>query len=809
MRFQAAHKLVTYLLVLSALAALATTRALSASSAALFLALAAGSYLVDAGGKAALAIDRWARLVRGATGALLAVIVWRIWRRMPDADPAPAFDLILALLAYKLLFRRSHRDYVQIYALTFLLVLVASTVTATFLFVAAFAVYVVLATWALILFHLRREMEENYLVRHSAQAPSQKVGIGRILSSRRVVGRAFFGATFVVAAGVFLGALAVFALVPRLGAGFVLGGRAPTAVLGLTDEVAIGRFGTAATSRSDVVLRAMLPRIADLNDAKAQSAAAEQLYFRGAVYDTYENGRWIRSRRPELRTLVTEVGRRAYVGEPGETVTPTDGALAGAERQEIEAVGIPATALLAVDRAVAIELPAGRLGAGGPVRVAPRWSGETALRIGGESADALVTLAHAHYTAYSRPGAQGPPALEVPARLANLQVPDELRDVKVLGNRLGAAGDATADVTRRSRRSPGGCARGTATPPRRPRRRRAPTRSRTSCSPPVRGTASTSRPRRCCCCARPGCRLDTSPAFAGANGTRWAGTWPCAPIALTPGRRRSCRAPAGRVWTPLPRAGGASARTSGPDRRRAGLLLEPLGGWVRPGPPAGAGPEGVARRLGDRNARARPVASGVAGCGDGDGAAGGDWLGRRPGLAPAGAALGALAQIGAGHAAFERRRPARAAVSPDDRAPPAARVGPPGERDPSRIRGSVGNRRSVHGQRGDRRRRPGGLRRADRALRGGALRCAHGRRPVRRGADPGGRRSAVPGAARVKGGRAVAKMAEWPRPPRQTGTLLPAAPHPRRPERGILLAFPAGPRRQSHPWPIENCSGSR
>ena len=268
MRFQAAHKLVTYLLVLSALAALATTHALSAISAAIFLAVAALSFVVDAGGKAAAAVDRGARFVRGATGALLAAIVWRIWRRMPDADLAPAFDLILALLAYKLLFRRSHRDYVQIYALTFLLVLVASTVTATFIFVAAFAVYVVLATWALILFHLRREMEENYLVRHSAQAPSQKVGIGRILGSRRVVGRAFFGATFVVAAGVFLGAVTVFACVPRLGAGFVLGGRAPSTVLGLTDEVTIGRYGTAGAAHHDVVLRAVIPRISELAGAE-------------------------------------------------------------------------------------------------------------------------------------------------------------------------------------------------------------------------------------------------------------------------------------------------------------------------------------------------------------------------------------------------------------------------------------------------------------------------------------------------------------------------------------------------------------
>src|SRR5450432_2187303 len=350
MRFQAAHKLVTYLLVLTALAALGTTRAVAPGSALIFSVVAVSSKGNDAGNRRAAWLDRAAGPVRAATGLLLVVIVWRIWRRVPDADLAPAFDLVLALLGYKLLFRRTHRDYVHIYALSFLLVLVASTITATFLFVAAFAVYVVLATWALILFHLRREMEEHYLVRHSAQAPSQKVGIGRILGSRRVVGRAFFATTFVVAAAVFVGALAVFAFVPRLGAGFVLGARAQPNLIGLGDEVALGRFGTAGAARHAVVLRATLPRLRALTTDDARRDAAERLYFRGAVYDAYDRGRWIRSRRPELRTVLDEAGGRSFIHELGEA--PVGDTLAGADRQEIEAVGVPAAVLFAADRPV-------------------------------------------------------------------------------------------------------------------------------------------------------------------------------------------------------------------------------------------------------------------------------------------------------------------------------------------------------------------------------------------------------------------------------------------------------------------------
>ena len=445
MRFQAAHKLVTYLLVLSALAALATTRVLAPTSALAFLIVCACSFGVDAGApRLTAALDRAVGGVRAATGLLLVAVVWRIWRRMPDADLAPAFDLVLVLLGYKLLYRRNHRDYVHIYALSFILVLVASTITATFLFVAAFAVYVVLATWALILFHLRREMEENYLVRHSAQAPSQKVGIGRILGSRRVVGRAFFAATFVVAAAVFVGALGVFAFVPRLGAGFVLGARAQPNLIGLSDEVTLGRYGTAAGARHAVVLRATLPRLRALGGEAARQDAAERLYFRGAVYDTYDGGRWLRSRRPELRTVIDEAGGRAFLHELGEEATAaTPDTLAGAERQEIEAVGIPAAVLFAVDRPVAIELPSTRLGAGGTVGVVPRWSGEAALRVGGDAqngfGDGFVTLAHAHYVAYSRPRPLLPaPALDARARLDDLALPEGLPGLKELGARLGA-----------------------------------------------------------------------------------------------------------------------------------------------------------------------------------------------------------------------------------------------------------------------------------------------------------------------------------------------------------------------------------
>ena len=118
---------------------------------------------------------------------------------LPEPDLTPVLNLVLFLAVYKLFQRTANRDYLQIYVLAFLMVLAGAAFAQSVVFAAAFAAYVVVTTWALILLHLRREMEENYLVKHSGNAPSHKVGVARILNSRRVVGGPFLAMTGVVA----------------------------------------------------------------------------------------------------------------------------------------------------------------------------------------------------------------------------------------------------------------------------------------------------------------------------------------------------------------------------------------------------------------------------------------------------------------------------------------------------------------------------------------------------------------------------------------------------------------------------------
>ena len=270
------------------------------------------SFHVESGSRVALALDRAAAVVRVAALALFAAIAWRLWRHLPDPDVGPAFDLLLALLGYKLFFRRIHRDYVHVAALTFLLVLVASTIAHSFVFVATFAIYVVVAVWALILFHLRREMEENYLIKHSAQAPSQKVGVGRILGIAARRGRDFFVATAGMAAvglrrrgrDLHAGPARRRRLRGRRHAHVGQRGR-----LRRRDRDRALRNAHARTGATSCCAR-RCPTCSRATTMTRAASAADELYFRGAAYDGYEGGRWVHSHKPELRTIV-ERRRRA------------------------------------------------------------------------------------------------------------------------------------------------------------------------------------------------------------------------------------------------------------------------------------------------------------------------------------------------------------------------------------------------------------------------------------------------------------------------------------------------------------------
>ncbi|HEY5283453.1 MAG TPA: transglutaminaseTgpA domain-containing protein, partial [Polyangia bacterium] len=293
MRFRLAHKLAAYLLAASSIFTLATSGSVPSFTLILVVLFCVLSWQADPETRIGRLFDRGTFALNIVTLILLAGAVFEVARSFPDIDLLPFLNFVLFLLVLKLCQRRNNRDYLQVFVLSFLLMLAAAWLATSAIFIVGFAFYVLLATWALVLFHLRREIEENYIVRHASESQAEQVTATRVLNSRRVVGPAFFATVGVVALLVLVGSSLVFAAIPRVGLGFILGGvRRPVAIAGFTDEVKLGMHGVISTDNQTVVLRSQVPSIAAIADDSARDRVISSLYWRGTVYDTYNKGQW-------------------------------------------------------------------------------------------------------------------------------------------------------------------------------------------------------------------------------------------------------------------------------------------------------------------------------------------------------------------------------------------------------------------------------------------------------------------------------------------------------------------------------------
>jgi len=417
-RFRLVHKLATYLLAATATFTLATSDVLPAFTLVIVVLFSALSWYADPETRLGHLVGRATVLFNVITLILLAGAVFQVARSFPEIDLLPFLDFVLFLLVLKLFQRRGNRDYLQVYILSFLVMLAAAWLATSVVFIVGFGFYVLLATWTLVLFHLRREIEENYIVRHASESKAEQVTATRVLNSRRVVGPAFLATTGGVALLVFLGSSVVFAMVPRVGLGFILGGvRRPVGIAGFTDEVKLGMHGVISTDNQTVVLRSQVPSIAAIANDDDRGRVISSLYWRGTVYDTYDKGQWLRSREDKTRTQLSasqspvDLSRGYLVADPFE-VNPPRGrkaAMNGAIEQDVEIVALSHPVAFALDRPVLFEIPPPPAGAFTAVDLEARWSDEVSLRMFRvnpvnpyDRRQAMTEFLGAHYRVYSR-----------------------------------------------------------------------------------------------------------------------------------------------------------------------------------------------------------------------------------------------------------------------------------------------------------------------------------------------------------------------------------------------------------------------
>jgi len=204
-----------------------------------------------------------------------------------------SIEFAAGLQVLRLATRRGAAHDQQVIVLA-LLHLIAGTVLGSGLaYGLCFLGFLVVTPGALVLSHLRREVEGNY--RQGARdRTGLPVDVPRILRSRRVIGRQFLLLTCLLSVPIFVFTALIFVLFPRVGLSLLLLNRNhPERMVGFSERVDLGGVGKL---RSDptIVMRVDPPGLGPTAPARLA------LYLRGAAFDRYDGRSWSRTHREEV-----------------------------------------------------------------------------------------------------------------------------------------------------------------------------------------------------------------------------------------------------------------------------------------------------------------------------------------------------------------------------------------------------------------------------------------------------------------------------------------------------------------------------
>lgn len=186
------------------------------------------------------------------------------------------FSILLTI--NKLFNLNTKKDYMQVYLISLLQFLAASTMTTKLFFALAVIIFLISATWTLILFHLKFQISDN-----PPSPPFNKGGMGGF-PGEKIVDLPFFFSTNLVALAAFLITILIFFLIPRFGIGFLQkksDNRIRTS--GFSERIDLGDIAPIKLDDSMV----MRIRIPDYNDS-----LKDTIYWRGVTFDFYNGHSW-------------------------------------------------------------------------------------------------------------------------------------------------------------------------------------------------------------------------------------------------------------------------------------------------------------------------------------------------------------------------------------------------------------------------------------------------------------------------------------------------------------------------------------
>lgn len=284
MRFGRVHRLMT-----DALASLGLLSLLSSGGLERYAVIALGVGLVAAMSvpeafqhrRAAERLSVWGSL------ALLTVQTARLFWGFDALQVAVEFAAGLQVV--RIATRRGAAHDQQIVLLALLHLIAGTVLGGGMAYGLCFVGFLVIAPGALVLSHLRREVEGNY--RQGARDRSGlPVDVPRILRSRRVVSRNFLLVTCSLAIPIFVFTAVLFVFFPRVGLSMLLLNQTRgERMVGFSDQVDLGKVGALRTDAT-VALRVFF------KDLVPDPPQRIPLYLRGTAFDSYDGVTWRRDR---------------------------------------------------------------------------------------------------------------------------------------------------------------------------------------------------------------------------------------------------------------------------------------------------------------------------------------------------------------------------------------------------------------------------------------------------------------------------------------------------------------------------------
>lgn len=292
MRFGLVHRIMTDALAALGVLAVVNTTSMSPWTTGLVLAGLAAALAVPESWQQKDVLKHFATV---GPLTLFAVQLVRLLAGRSALDIAVEFAAILQII--RLITRRGAAHDQQIIVLA-LLHFVAGTVLGGGLsYGLCFVGFLVVAPGALVLSHLRREVEGNY--RQGARdRTGLPVDVPRILRSRRVVGRGFLATTCLLSVPIFFFTAALFVVFPRVGLSLLLlNHRNGDRMIGFSDKVDLGEVG----AMRDVPALALRFDVEDLPEPRPPKLT---LRLRGTAFDKYVGRHWERTQSKTHQTTV-------------------------------------------------------------------------------------------------------------------------------------------------------------------------------------------------------------------------------------------------------------------------------------------------------------------------------------------------------------------------------------------------------------------------------------------------------------------------------------------------------------------------